>query len=310
MARHAVWQVNLNRCWEAHHLLTAHVKEHRVALCAISEPPRVREAGNYITSHNGLAAILAGPGASALGIWEIYRGRRFVAAKMGNFSLVSCYISSNVGINDFLMLLDQLEDYVLRLRGTRIVVCGDFNAHSGFWGDRRTDRRGVLLVLTEWAARLELDLVNVGSVPTCVRFQEESVIDLTWSSREVGGSITDWRVRSETETLSDHLAISFLLGERGPRVDTRRTSRSVRWKFDKMDVELFREVVDLYCEAGMPPDALLTEEGPSDWLMKLMKGACGLSTPKSRGAPGKKQNYWWNEELGNLRLLCISARRR
>lgn len=64
----------------------------------------------------------------------------------------------------------------------------------------------------DWAAECDLRIVNIGSVPTCVRPQGFSVIDLTWSTPDLIHEITNWYVAEDTETLSDHKYIRFQIG--------------------------------------------------------------------------------------------------
>lgn len=60
------------------------------------------------------------------------------------------------------------------------LALGDFNTHSTQWGDRLDNVRGDTLI--EWAAALNFDIVNRGSVSTCVRWQGESIADLKWAN--------------------------------------------------------------------------------------------------------------------------------
>ncbi|XP_072750498.1 uncharacterized protein [Anoplolepis gracilipes] len=89
----------------------------------------------------------------------------------------------------------------------RVVVSGDFNAKSMTWGSPRTDRRGV--AVEEWAATLDLRLLNEGGISTCIRERGESVVDLTWASLATLNRVLGWRVATEIETLSDHRYIVY-----------------------------------------------------------------------------------------------------
>lgn len=195
-------QCNLNRSWRAYDLLTQVVKEERIGVCAVSEPQRAQNSVKWCRSNNGLAAIYWEP--KILGKTEevIDRGRDYVTADIGEFKLVSVYISPNSTREEFLEFLDDLSDEVRRLNGRKVIVCGDFNSKSIAWGSPRTDRRGKMV--EEWAAEVDMRLVNTGLEPTCIRAQGESYIDLTWASPDMMGKIRDWQVLKH-ETLSDHM---------------------------------------------------------------------------------------------------------
>lgn len=58
-------------------------------------------------------------------------------------------------------------------------------------------------------AERDLKLCNVGGVPTCVRLQGSSVVDLTWALPSLLGRIIGWHVVAGFESLSDHRYVSF-----------------------------------------------------------------------------------------------------
>ena len=65
--------------------------------------------------------------------------------------------------------------------------------------------------MLEWAAELDLHLLNRGNQSTCVRWQGESIVDLSWASLSAARRVQQWRVAVETESLSDHLYIFLSL---------------------------------------------------------------------------------------------------
>lgn len=80
-------------------------------------------------------------------------------------------------MNTFRTFLDELHEIVTSVHDCKIVLAGDFNTHAVHWGCVNTSRRGELL--EAWSAGLDLRLANIGSVPTCVRLQGVSIVDLT-----------------------------------------------------------------------------------------------------------------------------------
>lgn len=86
------------------------------------------------------------------------------------------YVSPNVDIGSFRVLLDELDDLVGLINDAHfnLVLCGDFNSHSAMWGSALTDARGVLL--QNWAAGHDLRLVNNGTTPTCIHRVTQSLI--------------------------------------------------------------------------------------------------------------------------------------
>jgi len=174
-------QVNLNNSRPALDALFKYMMENRAGLACVSEPPMnsVSSAGWFHSRHN-LAAIYWLP-------WHFKRagvlshtGRDFVVVKFGQVYVVSVYVSPSERLNYFLDFLEELRDYYLSIRGSVMLIGGDFNARSSFWGDSACNKRGE--VLEEWAAGLDFCLCNEGTRFTCVRPQGSSIVDTTWIS--------------------------------------------------------------------------------------------------------------------------------
>lgn len=97
---------------------------------------------------------------------------------------VSIYISPNIIIQESETILDALADALNRLNYLRVLLCGDLNAHSFAWGSRRNSPRGFLVL--EWAASMDLIIINRGTQPTCVQQQGSSVVDIIWAAATLG----------------------------------------------------------------------------------------------------------------------------
>ena len=90
-----------------------------------------------------------------------------------------------------------------------VLILGDFNDKSTLWGFPRTNPRGE--AVAEWATELDLRLLNEGSKNTCVRWQGESIVDLTWASPSAARKVKNWRVAIELRSLSYHRYIIIRL---------------------------------------------------------------------------------------------------
>lgn len=203
-----ILQLNLNHSWAVLDLARQLSREMVADLCAFSEPPPFRvSSANWHFSVNGSAAIYVN---SRISCRTVHRSQNLVLVSVEDFYIASCYISPNSSLDEFSRFIGELDDVIFRSRG-RIVICGDFNAKSHLWGSVRSNRRGE--VLAHWASSVDLRLVNVGNVATCVRQQGSSVVDLTWASSALIDRVVDWRVLLNVETLSDHRCILFTIEE-------------------------------------------------------------------------------------------------
>ena len=73
--------------------------------------------------------------------------------------------------------------------------------------------------MADWTTGLDLRLLNCGNVSTCVLWQGESIIDLTWASPAAVPEVVGWKVLERRQTLSNHRYIAINLHGR------RRNSR-------------------------------------------------------------------------------------
>lgn len=131
----------------------------------------------------------------------------WVAISINYICIISVYILPNVDISIFTQILDELKSFI-RFNSYRYIICDNFNAKSEAWECHTGDRRGV--TLEDWVAELGFGIVNTGSVPTCVRPQGTSIVDITIASPDLLPVIYNWQVLSDAETLSDRNIMSGL----------------------------------------------------------------------------------------------------
>lgn len=224
---------------------------------------------------------------------------------MGDISLVSCYVSPNSVRGEFSNFLTELREAVRSLGG-RVIVCGDFNSKSKLWGARITDRRGILV--EDWAAELDLRILNTGKAPTCVRPQGVSIIDLSWASPSLKDKIKYWRVLSEVPTLSDHVYISFTL-ESDSFPARHNIMKDPKWSWKKINEETFQAAAIWYgCEESINGDANAEER--ANWIASALRDCCDAGAPRASQNAQRSQVYWWNEEVADLRRETIVCRRK
>lgn len=237
----------------------------------------------------------------------VHRGERFVAVRCLDTLMISCYCSPNVDMSFFLEFMDDI-DLILDDEKTRkpcdsILICGDFNTKSAFWGSPITDRRGE--ILQDWMAQWNFCLINTGRTPTCVRPQGTSFIDTTWASAELSRRIKDWTVREDTESLSDHPYISFRIMRNFTAPREIRTGLP-RWNWGSFDVGLFKEALDWRCSN---PPAFESVTGLSKWLSRVLTDTCNLTARRMYSRSMRKAIFWWNNSIAEARRTCNRQRR-
>ncbi|XP_011859254.1 PREDICTED: uncharacterized protein LOC105556761 [Vollenhovia emeryi] len=120
--------------------------------------------------------------------------------------------------------------------------------------------------------------------------------------------IEGWKVLKETETLSDHLYISFSVRSKNYNRYQRSIPR-VHWRFDKLDQETFEQAIEWSCAVGPTPETLESSDGPAQWLRRIMTEACDAAAPRVSKRIEKRFVHWWNEDIDTLRKECIRIRR-
>lgn len=301
-----VLQINLNNSRRAQDLMTQLTLESNFKLCVISEPAGIVNTVGWFYSNNSRAAIYVPDSSISLYVVLYKKTLNCVSVKFKNLIIISVYISPNVNHITFRSFLDEISDIILQCRGKRILVCGDFNAFSTFWGSAYINRRGDSLM--NWASGLNLCLANTGDVPTCVRAQGSSIIDLTWASPSIIHDICNWRVREDLESLSDHQYVSFDIGRVSIGHASNSSSVGRRWNFSKTDNDMFKESLLWICMVNpfRPADM---HADPGAWIDRTIFNACLTSTPKIGLRRFKKRTYWWNSNIADLRKNSLNAKR-
>lgn len=77
-----------------------------------------------------------------------------------DIALISCYAPPSLEITEFLEMLDEIEELMLKANNKNIIVAGDFNARSPLWVLGKHNRKGTLL--EEWTSQMDLRLANEG----------------------------------------------------------------------------------------------------------------------------------------------------
>lgn len=142
-------------------------------------------------------------------------------------------------------------------------------------------------------AEQNLVVHNRGNVPTFVRRNSESFIDITFSTRKIADQITNWKVIEE-ENLSYHQHITFEIGvKRETKVMS--TTRRKGWKITKDGTAAVAK------EVGRLMKTLDMEDTTTKDLTRLVQSACDRTLPIKRAGRHGQPVYWWSDEISNIR---------
>ncbi|XP_046868598.1 uncharacterized protein LOC124461052 [Drosophila willistoni] len=188
---------------------------------------------------------------------------------------------------DYLDFCESLDELAADARAhSPFVIAGDFNAWAQEWGSSITNARGRAVL--ESLASLDVALLNCGSRNTFNSLAR----------------IAAWRL-DDNYTASDHEAIIFSLGQAARPQQTHTQAVELPYKADTLNTQAFTAAIyDATLAAG-------SAQGMADQLCGMLASACDASMARSR--PFNKHHqpvFWWNDEIGDLRRACLTARRR
>ncbi|GBP28872.1 Retrovirus-related Pol polyprotein from type-1 retrotransposable element R1 [Eumeta japonica] len=221
--------------------------------------------------------------------------------------LVSCYFQYGDRIDPH---LDHLGRVLTGLRGRRILIGVDCNAHSPMW---HCERRHYVGRGSEAEYRrqqvegfilgLNLILHNRENQPaTFAGPRGESNVDLTMSTR--GVDVRDWRVLDGAGS-SDHRLITCRVGGADSTVARAEpVEEPVRFRDRGVDWDAFERMIQFRMgDIRWGATAAQVAESFSDVVEQVAKECLGVR--KHRSYYGYE---WWNEELDKLRV--VTARKR
>ncbi|XP_025405681.1 uncharacterized protein LOC112679947 [Sipha flava] len=306
-----VLQVNLNHCWTAQQLLAQTILERNVDVVIASDHYRgFDDDPRWFEIVDRKCGVLVTRRSSVL-ITEKGAGTGFAWAKVSESVFYCCYCTPNCSLQEFDEFLNGLEGSVQchSARDVRLVIAGDFNAHSAEWGSANVDARGSLL------SNLASMLGNVGTVPTFSRVNASSIIDVTFaryppSTRPL---VNNWRVLTDIDSASDHLYIEYTVtvSDREPvvtRVD--RSTVTGDWAVKKLSLPALAEYWERVSGALLPLPTTASAEDHAEHLNQFLIDSCNAAMPRRALFKGRKAVHWWSSEIAELRKASIAARRR
>jgi len=123
-------QINLNRQSGSNDLLLQLMREMDIAVAVISELNFVPDDPGWVTSTDGLAAIMWRGAVRAMNCVAIARGEGYCVARLGEVYVCFCYFSPNRATDEFTEWLDGLGATLAPYLGSPVLVLGDFNARA------------------------------------------------------------------------------------------------------------------------------------------------------------------------------------
>lgn len=238
-----------------------------------------------------------------------------IRAENLDIGIISVYLDKELDLDVY---LDRVKRMVQGMGCTRVLVAGDVNAASPWWGCAAEDARGA--ALAELYAELGLEVCNSGDEPTFLAYRHgapaASIIDVTACSAALLPALADWRLDPALCTLSDHRPITFTLrlsarrGEDAPAAST-RIYNTTKANWTLFEGELEQEISR--CELSAAVDALAdggAVNRATDLYTECVLAACERAIPHIQPRRLGKSCRWWRPELTELKAEMVRRRRR
>lgn len=216
-----------------------------------------------------------------------------------------------------------LEPYLQQIKKARkdlgtknLILGGDVNAWSAWWGSKREDDRGANV--SGFLDEQELHVLNRGIVPTFEVYRGgklyTSNVDITACSTSVLGKVENWRVSREI-TSSDHNAILFDVElAKGVGTDIKSTTRLYNTK--KANWAQFRAKLS---QSWIKNDLTKTKVDKIDNISDLedsIKEFTNRITETCKDTIPARKNVsrielpWWNKEISSMNKSLMTLKRR
>lgn len=233
-----------------------------------------------------------------------------IETRVGTITLGSVYVEPKNPLAPQILTITKLNEEN-RKKGKSILIGGDFNAKSSWWGSPKTDKRGE--ELAETIATLDAHILNDGSTPTFETWRSgnhlTSFIDVTFCSNNIMDKVTNWGV--EQTGLSDHNVITMSISDKimPPESTTPRyRTKLADWtKFEKVAKEMLQKA-NITIEDPVYSSNPINLEKQVETISSIIKTSCERSIPKPGGK--RKNCPWWSDSLTLLKSELVSAKRK
>ncbi|XP_076750420.1 uncharacterized protein LOC143423179 [Xylocopa sonorina] len=226
-----------------------------VELMVVTEPYRVLQRPPWTGDLDDSVVIAQSVSSRIWPIAPVARVHGFMAVNWAVCLVVGIYASPSWSLSRFDILLDELQ----------IIV-------SFYMALTEDGPEGSLV---DEVPGLGLRLLNQGSASTCVRYQGESIVDLSFANALGTRRVSGWRV-NDVETLSSHAYIHIEVST--PSLTCPSAHHRRRWALNGMDVDALMAAVLAAAWPGIPAEPV-DVNAQTDWFSDVMTFVCGVAMP-------------------------------
>ena len=228
-------------------------------------------------------------------------------------SVISVYMEGSQEIEPYIEHIKKVKTY---LKTPNIILGGDVNAWSTWWGSEREDHRGEALASA--LGEMGLEILNEGDKPTFFVANQhgirKSVVDITTCTEGLLGLIRGWKVE-EGITSSDHNTVAFSIVLKTPMTD-RPTKTTRKFNTKKADWQIFKKEFKLYLiQNRLNLEEIKLIDNIETLRIQIKTYIEGIEVACQKSMPPKifktvLKLPWWNANLENLKKKLKTKKRR
>ncbi|XP_050563633.1 uncharacterized protein LOC126913011 [Spodoptera frugiperda] len=230
------------------------------------------------------------------------------------FGVLSVYYEGDQDLDSY---LDDTQHKMHLLKTNNILIGGDVNAWSQWWGSVSENHRGALY--NAFLNDRDLQILNMGQTPTFEVYRGDrwctSVVDVTACSLSMLDRVEEWRVERSLTT-SDHNAITFSVRlEKALKPLRPITTRIYNTKKAKWS-DFSSHFKASLAESAITPASISGVTNPMDLetiITKYTKNihrSCEEAIPKLGSSKRDTRPPWWTPSLHRLQKDALRKKRR
>lgn len=232
-------------------------------------------------------------------------------------AFIGVYLEGETSIDPY---LNHIEMVAESLQEANLIVAGDVNAKSVWWGCKEEDERGTAFV--QLATQIDLNILNRGNTPTFYTYRGNklysSIVDVTACSSQLLNKIQNWRVNEDSAILTDHRQIEFTVTI-GQEVEYLPNTSTWKYNTKKANWQVFQNTMRKTLEdKNLNPNtiSLITDpkqlEDNISLYTQVIQQTCEETIAKIKESNKTKQgkSKWWNDKLTNTKRDLIRLRRK
>jgi len=189
----------------------------------------------------------------------------------------------------------------------KVIIVEDFNAHHSWWNAKISNSIRTK-ALIKWVNLHKYDLINTSDIDTYHNYSDQlnSVLDLTFASKNMCNHIKNWHIDENANTEFNHEVILFTIVMK--KVKLVENSLNASYNLQKVNWKDFDEHLQKMKDKIIVKMQRITSlKAKIIYLMKCIKNTVKLFVFKQRICA--KSKLWWNNKLIEMWKTLSSKKR-